>query len=222
MERQGAVFRETGDIIIARSGDGGRSFSLPRTVNDDHAETGHRFDALTVAPDGRIAVFFRDIFGDQIRDHALVRVGSEGAAAPVQASHLRRLEDRGLPAPRTCAGGGLRRDLAPGLVDRSGPVGAGRLLRPGASRLVSLRAAPHRKRRLVLAWLDYPTGQGARVMASSSEDGGRSWSAPRALLATVGGSDHPQLAVSKQEIYLTWFTEKEGFRASPVPGLQGG
>jgi hypothetical protein len=42
------------------------------------------------------------------------------------------------------------------------------------------------------------------------------------LLATVGGSDHPQLAVSKQEIYLTWLTEKEGFRASPVPGLQGG
>lgn len=50
----------TGDIRFARSVDGGRTFSAPRTINDDRLETGHRFDALAVGPDGTVYLVWID------------------------------------------------------------------------------------------------------------------------------------------------------------------
>lgn len=50
----------TGDVRFSRSLDGGRTFDAPRTVNDDGLETGHRFDALAVAPHGTIYVAWID------------------------------------------------------------------------------------------------------------------------------------------------------------------
>jgi hypothetical protein len=52
--------RFTGDIRFSRSVDGGRSFSTPRTLNDDARETGHRFDALHVGPTGVVYVAWID------------------------------------------------------------------------------------------------------------------------------------------------------------------
>jgi hypothetical protein len=52
--------RFTGDIRFSRSLDGGRTFSAPRTVNDDQRETGHRFDALHVGPAGIVYVAWID------------------------------------------------------------------------------------------------------------------------------------------------------------------
>lgn len=43
-----------GHIRFSRSTDGGRRFSAPVVVNHDRAEITHRFDALTVTPDGRV------------------------------------------------------------------------------------------------------------------------------------------------------------------------
>lgn len=50
----------SGDVRFARSLDGGRTFSAPVTVNDDRAPVSHRFDALTVTPDGRIHLLWLD------------------------------------------------------------------------------------------------------------------------------------------------------------------
>jgi hypothetical protein len=50
----------TGDIRFSRSTDAGRTFSPPLTLNDDGQETGHRFDSLSVAPDGRVIVAWID------------------------------------------------------------------------------------------------------------------------------------------------------------------
>lgn len=50
----------TGDVRFSRSVDGGRTFSPPVTVNDDGLPVGHRFDALSVAPDGRIYLTWID------------------------------------------------------------------------------------------------------------------------------------------------------------------
>jgi hypothetical protein len=50
----------TGEIRFARSTDGGRTFSPPRTLNDDGLAIGHRFDAIAVAADGTVAVLWID------------------------------------------------------------------------------------------------------------------------------------------------------------------
>jgi hypothetical protein len=77
-------------------------------------------------------------------------------------------------------------------------------------------------RTIVLAWLDYPEAEGARVMTSSSSDGGTSWTSPRALFDTSGESDEPQLAVRGTDVYLSWFTDKEGLRLAAAAEKTGG
>jgi len=50
----------TGDIRFARSVDGGRSFSTPRTVNDDGLPIGHRFESLGVNERGELFMVWID------------------------------------------------------------------------------------------------------------------------------------------------------------------
>jgi hypothetical protein len=50
----------TGEIRFSRSTDGGRTFAAPITVNDDGLATGHRFDALSVAPNGDVHLVWID------------------------------------------------------------------------------------------------------------------------------------------------------------------
>jgi hypothetical protein len=50
----------TGLIRFSRSTDGGKSFSAPTTINDDGIITGHRFDALAVAPSGDVLIAWID------------------------------------------------------------------------------------------------------------------------------------------------------------------
>jgi len=50
----------SGEIRFARSDDGGLTFSPPLTVHRDRAEITHRFDSLSVGPDGRILVTWID------------------------------------------------------------------------------------------------------------------------------------------------------------------
>jgi len=50
----------TGLVRFSRSGDGGKTFSEPVTLNDDGLETGHRFDTLAVSPTGDVLVAWID------------------------------------------------------------------------------------------------------------------------------------------------------------------
>ncbi|MBS4096946.1 MAG: exo-alpha-sialidase [Sulfuricella sp.] len=50
----------SGNIRFARSSDGGKSFSVPLTVNDNREVISHRFDALKVDPRGRIVIAWLD------------------------------------------------------------------------------------------------------------------------------------------------------------------
>lgn len=50
----------TGDIRFSRSLDGGRSFAVPLTVNDNRDIISHRFDALSADDQGRVALAWLD------------------------------------------------------------------------------------------------------------------------------------------------------------------
>jgi len=57
---QGLAKPMTGDIRFSRSLDGGKSFSVPLTVNDNHEVISHRFDAMTVNGKGHIYIAWLD------------------------------------------------------------------------------------------------------------------------------------------------------------------
>lgn len=50
----------TGEIRLARSADGGRTFAAPITVHRDTAEITHRFESFAVGRDGRVTVAWID------------------------------------------------------------------------------------------------------------------------------------------------------------------
>lgn len=50
-----------GDIVVSTSGDEGRSFSMPRRVNDDRGlETGQEYHDMTIARDGTLIIVWLD------------------------------------------------------------------------------------------------------------------------------------------------------------------
>ena len=57
---QGLKKRFAGYVWFSRSVDGGKTFESPKVVHQDRAEITHRFDALTVSPDGKITVVWID------------------------------------------------------------------------------------------------------------------------------------------------------------------
>lgn len=63
----------TSNVRFARSIDGGKTFSAPVTVNDDHEETSHGFSTLTLDDQGRITVVW---FDGRVRN-AAVKHGQE-------------------------------------------------------------------------------------------------------------------------------------------------
>lgn len=52
--------RFTGEIRFSRSGDGGETFSAPRTINDDELFTGHRFESLFLTESGHLYLTWID------------------------------------------------------------------------------------------------------------------------------------------------------------------
>jgi len=52
--------RFTGEIRFSRSTDGGRTFSEPRTINDDGLLTGHRFESLFLTDSGHLYLTWID------------------------------------------------------------------------------------------------------------------------------------------------------------------
>ncbi len=57
---QGLKNRFAGYVWFSRSVDGGKTFESPKVVHQGRAEITHRFDALTVSPDGKITVVWID------------------------------------------------------------------------------------------------------------------------------------------------------------------
>lgn len=69
----------SGNIRFARSVDGGKTFSAPVTVNDDHEETSHGFSTLTLDDRGHVTVVW---FDGRERD-AAVKSGQEYTGSTV-------------------------------------------------------------------------------------------------------------------------------------------
>ena len=225
VERQGGTYNGAA-LYYAVSRDRGKSFGPNRKIADHTCECCRTAMALDAR--GLPVVVWRHIYGDNIRDHALVRF--EGLASPgdsVRLSHDRwRIDACPHHGPDVDAGEGTihavwfnnaaeRHGLfyahsAPGGRKFSSPVSVGSY-EAGASHPAVLAM----EERVWLAWKEL-AGERTRLLVKHSRDGGQTWSAPREMAATTGSSGHPQLLRDGAEAFVSWQTQEEGFHLIPA------
>jgi len=224
----------SGDVRFSRSGDGGRSFSEPLTVNDDREVIGHRRDTLLAGPDGRVYIFWLDR-----RDEAAARKKGEpyaGAAVYYAVSRDRgasfspnvRLVDHACECCRIAAargaGGapavfwrhiyeGNERDHAFVLLDgRHHPVRV-------SDHRWRIEACPHHGPSLSvdaqgvyhLAWFD--NAEQARGLFYARSPDGERFSPPMAFGDVAAQPGHPDVISVGREVVLAW-KQFDGERAS--------
>ncbi len=216
----------SGHIRLARSTDGGRTFSVPLTVNDDRAEISHRFEAIGVDGLGRVHVVWIDK-----RDQAAA--AARGAAYAGAAVYHTVSEDRGATfgpnrklADHSCeccrlaldldADGtpvalwrhvfeGKVRDHALQRLDGASPLR--RVARDGWE----VEACPHHGPALAVgadgvyhaAWFSGAPGRTGLLYARST-DRGANFSAPLAFGNPDAQAGHPAVLARGREVHLAW------------------
>jgi hypothetical protein len=213
-------------VYYSVSTDRGETFVANRRVSSHSCECCRI--AASETPGGEVALFYRGIFGDNIRDHAFAMIDAEGVTKP-----MRRATDddwyiEGCPhhGPAIASAGENAFDLAwfTNGRNRSGVHYA--RFRPDDGKLqqlipVSTAASaghPSLARvpgRLLLAWKEF-TGERTEVRLIESGDDGRSWSEPATLASTQRDSDHPFLVARGSDVFLSWHSADEGLRIVPI------
>lgn len=206
-------------IYSARAADG--RFGANAKVADHSCECCRIASALDT--DGVPVAFWRHVFDDGSRDHALARLdGSAAARVTHEGWRINACPHHG---PAIAIGPDRTRHLAWFTAEQ----GEGRVLYQ-AQDLAGRAAAPPRRLggdqasypallaagdNVVLAWKDFD-GRATRIYAEHSTDGGRTWSAPQTLASSIGPSDRPRLVSHAGQAYLSWNTRDDGYRLIPV------
>lgn len=217
-------------LYYAVSEDKGASFSANRKLYD------HTCECCRIALDAdsadRIVALWRHVYPVNLRDHAIARFRHPAAArkeAPLRASDdgwqvdgcphhgpdlalSKRLQGKAHIAWFTQGDRhpGLqygRFDLERGRLDFQQTIEAG----AGASRPQVLATDA----RVFRAWKSFD-GQATRLLVSESADEGETWSEPRWIAETAAASDHPDLIAWREQVFVSWHTQAEGFRLLPL------
>lgn len=173
---------------------------------------------------GQPVILARFVYPGSVRDHGMMRLGTDGARGPPW-----RVTDDGWriaacpehgPALSIAGDGryhvawftqGARRkglfyaysNDAGGHYSEPLPVGTPRAL-AGHPQVRALGE------RVVLVWQEYD-GAKTRILAMQSEDRGVTWSAPTGLAASKSASDYPFLVSDGQALYLSWNSLDNGY-----------
>lgn len=229
-KRSGKPYRGAA-LYYAVSDDGGASFKANVRLAAHSCECCRI--ALATDSDGTPVAFWRHVFADGSRDHLLARVAPladapEPARATEEHWQVNACPHHGpalAVAPDGTRHGVWFAQLAgePGLFYRGWSTDGNALapaLRIGdasAAHPAILAVGP----RLLLAWKAF-NGEKTAIELIESTDGGRHWSAPRAVASTIAASDHPQLVAWRGAAYLSWVSEAEGYRLIPLtPDTEG-
>ncbi len=207
-------------IYYAMSDDGGGSFHGNVKIADYVCECCRT--AMAVDTDGYPVVIWRHIYETNIRDHALVKL--DGKMSPVRLSQ----ENWDIAA---CPHHGPSLSIASDGIYHAtwfsnAPEHHGLFYAHSADRgktfsnplnFGNFEAQPAHPyvlglgNRVYLVWKEFD-GERTSILGMLSNDGGKSWSAPRKLAATSDVSDNPLLIGENNRAYLSWNTKNEGYR----------
>lgn len=207
-------------VYYAISDDGGESFRRNLKIADHVCECCRT--AMSVDTDEIPVVAWRNIYGANYRDHALVRL--DGKMMPLRLSHenwnIAACPHHG-PSLSIARDGTYHAAWFSNAPERHGLFYAhstdrgktfSRTLNFGNFEaqaahpyVLSLGSSVY------LAWKEFD-GQSTGIFGMNSADGGKSWSAPGKLASTSDVSDSPMLIADGERAYLSWNTKNEGFR----------
>ncbi|MFZ3017640.1 MAG: sialidase family protein [Gallionella sp.] len=207
-------------LYYAVSDDGGKRFRRNVKVADHTCECCRT--AMALDTDGVPVVAWRHVYDGNIRDHAIVkldgkatmaRLGQENwnvAACPHHGPSVSIAKDGAYHAAWFSNAPEKRGLFYAYSTDRgktfSTPLNFGKpAVQAAHPAVLSLGERVH------LAWKEFD-GENTRIVAMSSSDGGRNWSAPVGLASTADASDSPLLIERKGHVYLSWNTKNEGHR----------
>ncbi|MDH5559045.1 MAG: exo-alpha-sialidase [Alphaproteobacteria bacterium] len=216
-------------IYYTRSDDRGASFTANRPIFEHTCECCRV--AMAMDDEGLPVIVWRNIFGADTRDHAVVRfLDPDKPAAVTRLSndewHIEACPHHG-PAMAIGPDGAYHvvwytdGDNRNGLFharseDRgksfSTPVGFGNPNRMPAHPDIAILG-----NRLFVAWKEF-NGEQSELYVMSSPDSGRSWSTPMRVAATDDESDHPLFVDDGQWLHLSWQTAAVGWLLQRIAG----
>lgn len=210
-------------VYYTVSRDGGRSFQANRKLASETCECCRI--ALDMDSAGRPVLLWRDIYGEQTRDHSLIAFRDVDTPGP-----LRRVSHDGWridacphhgPSVAVADNGVVHAAWFSNAPDRHGLFYA-RSTDRGAHFSAPMpfgeyeRQAGHpsvvaQGERVYLAWQEFD-GERTSIRYRRSHDRGRTWTAPRRASSTRGWADNPFLLSNGEGVYLSWLTRAEGYR----------
>ena len=181
---------------------------------------------IAVAPHGddNIALLWRQIFGDQIRDHAIALLSPDGTVsdtsrATVDNWHIEACPHHGptmVPAGSNgqyhiswFSAGTINSGIHYARYDLATQAPADLIKVDGTPGAGHPSLAAHNGT-LYLVWKGFD-GMSTPVQLMHSRDDGRSWSPVQTVITTDQASDHPLLISSPDGVYLSWLSEQHGY-----------
>lgn len=213
-------------IYYAVSANQGKSFSPEQKLADSSCECCRI--AMTSKADGTVAVLWRHVFEGSERDHAMAEISPNSKPVLVRASYGHWKLD-GCPhhGAALAVGEGFGYHLA--YFDGAGDKPGLRIARMDGQAWVTSpprrfgeakRHAGHPSLLSVgdkvwLAWQEHDQ-QGADILAMTSSDGGRTWSAPSVLVSGPGKLDYPQWLIRNGQAVLAVNSAEQGLILKPL------
>ena len=210
-------------VYYSWSDDGGASFVPERKLVDQSCECCRI--ALARLPDGKVAAFFRNIYGDNIRDHAYAVLRTDGQNSRVERATFSDWQIAGCPhhGPGLAIGSdGIRHAVwyeAKGKPTiRYGQLDPGHV--PQRQLAIATAGASHadvavHERTVWVIW-NQVDAHGYSLMLRRSTDNGANFDATREIARSSGAVGSPQLLQKQGRTFVAWNTAT-GFRLIGIP-----
>jgi hypothetical protein len=212
-------------IYYAISDDEGKTFHTNIKAADHSCECCRV--AMAMDKDGTPIIVWRHIFGKNIRDHAMMRL--DGKSQPIRLSYENWEVDacpHHGPAVSIANDGNYHFVWFSNSSERHGlfysySSDQGKhFSRPlNFGNFKAQASHPHvlsLGQRVFIVWKEFD-GMSTGIYLMHSNDGGNLWSAPQKIASTTGASDYPFLISDSKKNYLSWNTDKEGYRLIYMP-----
>jgi len=219
-------------LYYSYSDDMGESFSRNQALAHNSCEC-CRIASSALGKD-ELVLFWRQIFEQNTRDHAMLHIDSSGKiSTPIRATQddwqINACPHHGPDLLTDKQGrfhmawfsqGTAQKGLYYGYISQDLKT-TGHIQsmdsRPGAEHpQLARRLLPNGLERLYFVW-KYFDGQKTLVYQKQSDDNGKTWTKAKKLTDTTEKSDHPLLISYQNQVYLSWLTG-EGYQFQVISG----